>query len=450
MIGGLFTSRDGCETIASMEETEGDLDGEAELRFRRAPRCRLAVTQGPDSGATTEVLEGTPCSVGTHAGNTLVLRDRTVSRFHCEIAVERGGATVRDLDSRNGTRVDGVRVSSAWLHPGARVHIGRTTLVVEPIEAKSVVDPTAQRFGPLVGASEVMRRTFALLECAASSDATLLIEGETGTGKELAARAVHTRSRRAAGPFEVIECGALPGPLLESELFGHERGAFTGASSRRPGVFERAEGGTVLLDSVGELRRDLQPKLLRVAQERVVRPLGGRERRVDVRVIASSHRDLRAEVNAGTFRADLFYRLAVLHVRLPSLRERREDVGLLVDHFLAELGAPADARERIGSSEDLARLRWAGNVRELRSYVERSVLFPDGVEAGGAGPASEPWARARQLALERFEREYIVELLARHQGRVVAAARAAGVSRVYLHRLIRRYAIDPRRADARG
>jgi DNA-binding NtrC family response regulator len=301
-----------------------------------------------------------------------------------------------------------------------------------------------------------MRAVFEVLDRAARTDATVLLEGETGTGKELAAEAIHRASPRADGPLVVVDCGSLPPDLIESELFGHERGAFTGADRRRLGAFESAAGGTLFLDEIGELRLDLQPKLLRVLERREVKRLGSEEvRAVDVRVLAATHRDLRTEVNAGRFRSDLYYRLAVLRVALPPLRERVEDLPDLVEALLdAQLGAEAatDAgAARLRTPAVRAQLRaaaWPGNVRELRNYVERVVALGEGVGPPGDDADADdelppidigqPFGPLRERWTAYFERRYLRQLLAATGGKIKTAARQAGISRLQLYRNLER------------
>jgi two-component system response regulator GlrR len=302
-----------------------------------------------------------------------------------------------------------------------------------------------------------MRKLCALLERAAASDATVLIGGETGTGKEVTAVAIHEHSVRQAGPFVVVDCGAIPSQLLESELFGYERGAFTGAVAARMGALEAANGGTVFLDEIGELSLDMQPKVLRALEGRVVKRVGSNTYTpIDVRVIAATNRNLREEVAARRFREDLYYRLAVLEIRLPPLRERREDFSVLVDDVLAQLGIhdyevaePLRAPEFV---EMLARYRWPGNVRQLRNYVERRIalgesIAPPGLETpippapgqDGAGPKvdlDQPIRVSREAWNNVFESRYVAGLLARHDNNITAAARAAGINRVHFYRLL--------------
>jgi DNA-binding NtrC family response regulator len=328
-------------------------------------------------------------------------------------------------------------------------------------------DQHAGRFGRMVGDAPVMQQLFALLERAAQSDATVLIEGETGTGKEVTALAIHEHSARKDKPFIVVDCGAIPANLLESELFGFERGAFTGAINQRDGAFEAANGGTIFLDEIGELTLDLQPKILRALEGRKIKRVGSNNYLpVDVRVIAATNRSLRREAAEKRFRSDLYYRLAVLQVKLPPLRERREDLPFLVEEVLQQLGVrdlPQSAAIR--TPEFLAKLTayaWPGNVRQLRNYIERRVALGELVPPPGsdtsippmpdvandaAGPALEtgqPLKLAREAWNSAFEARYLSALLAAHSDNVAAAARAAGVNRVHFYRLLWKHGLrDP-------
>jgi transcriptional regulator with PAS, ATPase and Fis domain len=312
---------------------------------------------------------------------------------------------------------------------------------------REVEIPLSQRdrFGRLRGGSVPMRAVYALLEAAAAGQSTVLLQGESGTGKDLAAESIHLESARSGGPFVVVDCGAVPGNLLEAELFGHEAGAFTGATAQRTGAFEAAIGGTLLLDEIGELSLDLQPKLLRVIERREIQRIGGTQRiPVDVRVVAATNRDLKTEVNARRFRSDLYFRLAVLVVRMPPLRERTSDIPALVEAILDGLGdrdSPI-ARSLAGGEllPELLRHGWPGNVRELRNYVEACLARQEPAPALASDEPvidiTQPLRAVRDRWLRHVERRYLEQLLEAHGGNVSAAARAAGVDRVHLHRLL--------------
>jgi len=391
--------------------------------------------------------------IGSHPLNEVEVRDRTVSRFHCEVFVDREGrAWVKDLGSRNGTRVNGVRVREAELQEGMVLRVGQLELVFTPLAERNEL-PVAPvtSFGTLVGSSVPLRTAFAQLAKAAAKDVTVLLTGESGTGKSEAAELLHEQSGRAAKPLRVVDCAAVPANLLESELFGHERGAFTGAIQRRVGVFEEAEGGTVFLDEVGELPLDLQPKLLRVLEAREVRRLGAnRYLPVDVRVVAATNRDLRAEVNVGRFRPDLYFRLAVLTVRLPPLRERPGDIPLIAKQLLGRLTLDEETRRALAEPAFLSRLQlspWPGNVRELRNHLERCAALQEALQPASEDPSPQhldaldvsiPFSEARRRLLDTFEQGYVRALLDRHDGNVSRAAATAGVDRAHLHRIMRR------------
>ncbi|KFE62366.1 sigma 54-interacting transcriptional regulator [Hyalangium minutum] len=429
------------------------LGGQEPGRFRR---FRLTVVEGTMVGATWE-SSADRGSVGSHPRNDFVLDEPTISRFHCELQAGPEGVTVRDMSSLNGVIVDGVRVKEAILRGGSLLHLGALVVRFDfSPESNQLRISEQTRFGTLVGTSVAMRAAFYLLEKAAASDATVLLEGETGTGKSQAAQALHEASPRKDRPFLVVDCTALPSQLLESELFGHERGAFTGAVSRRVGAFEEAAGGTIFLDEVGELPAELQPKLLHVLQDRQVRRVGSNVwQKVNVRIIAATHRNLRWLVNTGGFRADLFYRLAVVRIVMPGLRQRLEDLREVALAVLASLGASEEQRHALLSPEVLTRLQqwaWPGNVRELRNYLERCMVFEEAPSPSGDtnwSPSatgfpvdlSVPFTEARRQALMDFEHRYLSLLMETHQGHQTQAATAARMDRVYLYRLLRRHGI---------
>jgi DNA-binding NtrC family response regulator len=424
----------------------------------------IAGAAGPVAPVAEVRLEMKPLVVGTSPECDLVLSDPRVSRRHCELALTPSGILLRDLGSKNGTFAGKIALREALLAPGEVVTVGSTTLVVRPVGPPAVVpmSPTG-RFGDAIGQSYVMRTLFARLERAAPTDQTLLLLGESGTGKEVLARAIHEQSPRRSGPFVVLDCSAVNANLLESELFGYAKGAFTGAAGVRAGLLEETSGGTLFIDEIGELPLDLQPKLLRALETRQVRRLGANEwRPFDARVVAATHRDLRARAAEGVFRQDLYYRLAVVEVRVPALRERKDDIPALVERFLAAYDPPRKLADLPPHALALlAAHSFPGNVRELRNLVARLVLFPElGLDlpepssegAGAAAPRAPgndaealapllqmPLPAARELVMERFERGYVAAKLVQHGGNISRAADAMGVSRQLVHRLLERY-----------
>ncbi len=450
-------------------------DGGTTLHLRK---CRLGVERG--DSVEEVVFDQAVVSFGTMEDNDVTLVDDTVSRNHCRIYQEGSSYVIQDLESTNGTFVNEVRIKEAYLKPGCTIELGNSRIQFHSFDEEVQITPLAdERFGDIIGASREMRRIFGVLDKIAPSDVTVVIEGETGTGKEVVANTIHKKSSRADKPFIVFDCSAVPANLIESELFGHEKGSFTGAVVSRPGLFELANGGTVFMDELGELELELQPKLLRVLETREVRRVGGaRSMKVDVRVIAATNRALEEEVRAGRFRQDLFYRLSVVRVHLPPVRDRREDIPLLVRHFLQKgrFNKHPDGHRRIEhvSRNVLEALRgydWPGNVRELLNVIERAVSFAESDtieltdlpqhivesehmqrlqtigaritnqgrqtvdELGAFKDAKEKWVAS-------FEREYIVRLLERHGYNISHAAREAEIDRKYFRKLMKKYAIE--------
>jgi two-component system, NtrC family, response regulator GlrR len=409
-------------------------------------RFRVTVVRGADAPATCEST-GVELTIGTEEGNDLRLGDAAVSRHHCVLSVTPHGVELRDLDSTNGTTLAGFRVNSAFVSNGALIGVGETTLRVDLLPDRLASTVSAEnRFGPVLGKSLGMRRLFAIAQQVAPSDATILIEGETGTGKGLFAEAIHAASRRAGGPFVVVDCAAMPAQLMESELFGHEAGAFTGASKQRIGLFESAAGGTLLLDEIGELPLELQPKLLRAIERKEIRRIGSTNRiSVDVRIMAATNRDLRREVNRGAFRSDLWYRLNTVRLAIPPLRERRDDIALLAHHFYAQMAPDPTAKMPQEMLAKLLLVDWRGNVRELGNAVERMLLSNGDAPLGGDPETDDDDALTFRAAKERatsaWERQYLSRLLTRQHGNVSKAARAARMDRSHLHGLLRRHGL---------
>ncbi|MBK8479700.1 MAG: sigma 54-dependent Fis family transcriptional regulator [Proteobacteria bacterium] len=423
-------------------------------------RCggRFIAVEGPDAGDSVELGAHDAVTFGSSPSCSLALTDTTVSRQHLEARWEEGrGVVLRDLGSTNGTFFAGSRITEITIPVGAAFTIGRTLIKLVPDEEP--VEPPASpspEFGTLLGQDETMRRLFALLGDVSPTEATIIIEGETGTGKELVAGEIHHHSARANGPFVVFDCGAVPRELIESALFGHVKGAFTGAVGDRAGAFGEANGGTIFLDEIGELALDLQPALLRAIDQRMVRRVGDSNyRKVDVRIVAATHRDLRQEVAERRFREDLYYRLAVVRIKLPPLRERGADVERLAQLFVEQF-TPAGRQLRLDPAA-LARLRqhaWPGNVRELRNVIERAcVLAPRGellrldpaaLPEAASSPAlglrtDLPYKEAKGQLVEVFEREYVLDLMRRNQNNLSAAAREAQLDRKHLRELVRKH-----------
>ncbi|MFO0617055.1 MAG: sigma 54-interacting transcriptional regulator [Polyangiaceae bacterium] len=418
-------------------------DGKAE---RHVPRLFLDGPKGP-----VELAVAPPAVVGSSKDAAIRVDAPTVSRVHAELTLRTDGLWVRDLGSRNGCFVQGVRVREARLDDGAVLRLGAATIRVRYAKPEADALWPDARFQGLVGANVAMRRLYQRLSLAAQSDATVLVHGETGTGKEVVARAIHDASPRRDGPFVTVDCGALAGALIESELFGHVRGAFTGALEARVGAIELAHGGTVFLDEIAELPLGLQPKLLRALESRTVRRVGASDHKaVDVRFVAATHRDIATMAAAGTFREDLYFRLAVLPVIVPSLRERLDDLPLLIQHFGAD-----PTPDVVAEAE---RRPWPGNVRELRNFVDRvralgaaaaiedaAFVTPASAAAvaprPGDVPLDVPFKELAKTMTDQLERAYLEGQLAKCEGNVSAVARAAGLDRSYVHRLLRKHGL---------
>src|SRR4051812_28840420 len=428
-------------------------------------KCRLVVSAGPDSGKEL-ISDKERIRIGAHSSNDLVLaEDRTASRHHFEVQYTERGYLLVDLNSTNGTFLDGRRIERAYLSPGSQMRAGSSTLTFSPIDEEVTVEPDRDgQLGDMIGQSVKMRQIFGLIKKIAPMDVSVVIQGETGTGKELVARAIHENSSRKKGPMVVLDCGAIPPNLIESELFGHEKGAFTGAVASRPGAFERANGGTIFLDELGELRLDLQPKLLRVLENREVRRVGGNEvLEVDVRLIAATNRDLVKEIQAGNFREDLYFRLSVIGIQLPPLRQRRDDIPHILRKELADpeiVSKHGRKRFTAGALSVLMAYPWPGNIRELMNVLSHVLTFTDGEEidvshlpARVQGQQKEQplpfnehlsFKDAKEQLLENFEREYITQVLRRCDGNISRAARESGLHRKSIERLVKKYALDTR------
>ena len=441
----------------------------------------LEVTAGPAAG-TRRSFDRRLVYIGSSPECAFPIDDPTVSRSHCKLEVDHRGFRLRDLGSKNGCFTGGLRVVDAYLpSDGATITLGDSELRFQPSAETVDVELSRQsRFGDIIGESLQMREIFAMLARVAPTDVTVLVDGESGTGKELVAEALHSHSRRANKPFVIFDCSAVAENLIESELFGHVKGAFTGATSSRVGAFHAANGGTLFLDEIAELQPDLQPKLLRALEKGEVKPVGSNAHvNADVRIIAATNRSLESEVRKGTFREDLYYRLAVVGVHLPPLRERPEDIPLLVKHFLDKMERAGTFRAQV-SYETMAKLQrhaWPGNVRELRNFIERaSVLSESGrIETRFIGERSHGMLRdraaeasasaeqgedgtighlavdyslafkdAKARLVDTFERQYWRRHLDAAGGNISEAARMTGIHRKSLEYLLKKLDIRPR------
>ena len=408
------------------------------------------VVEGLDSGASASA-EGESLSIGTAPqGNELVLTDPHVSRYHLEVSVTPSGFLVVDTGSSNGTFIGPMRVVRAYVPPGTVVRVGTSSLRLREGGGTTVPLYHADAIAGFYGRAPASRRLMAQIERAAPSQAPVLLEGESGTGKEVLARAIHMLGPRTSMPFEVVDCGALVPALVASELFGHEKGAFTGADKQHVGAFERAEGGTVFLDEIGELPIGLQASLLGALERRRFRRVGGqKEIAFGGRIVSATHRDLRAAINAGTFRLDLYYRIAIIALKVPPLRERPEDIPLLVEHFLREAGAPVSSLLSDAAMAMLQAQTWPGNVRELRNTIEALLAMgelppPMPPDAGSlatdpiAASLSLTYKQAREAVLRAFEGRYVEHIVKAAGGNIAKAARDADMDRSHLMDLMRR------------
>lgn len=405
------------------------------------------------------VVEGETITIGTATNNSVVLDAPEISRFHVELKAAKSGVEVHDLGSTNGTWCNGLRIARAIvpigsileLGPNAKVQVLDGSLGETQVHSKNAL-------AAVVGATPTMRKLMARLQLAAVTDTASLVMGESGTGKELIARAIHDLSARAGKPFVVIDCGALNNALISSELFGHEKGAFTGASDRRAGAFEQANGGTVFLDEIGELPLELQPNLLHALDRKAARRVGGTEDiPFDVRIVSATNRDLRQFVNEGRFRMDLYYRLAPITFEVPPLRERPSDVPLLIEHFLYEFTkAKAHPAFNAARLQELSSRAWRGNVRELRNVVEATLAgeedeaseestTADALEDLGSWfeeLSNKPFKEARAALLSEVERRYLVSTLANANGNSRRASKISGLERSQYRALLRKHGIE--------
>ena len=416
----------------------------------RVKGVTVLVTKGPDQGRTV-TIEQPSFVVGVGEAADFRLKDPGVSREHLRFTLQPNGVRVKDSGSKNGTYLGGARIHEVTLTSDTAITLGGTTLGIAISQAALLELPLSvnDRFGDAIGTTPIMRHLFSILEKAASSDLTILLEGESGAGKDVLARAIHAKSARKDGAFAIADCSAIPENLIESELFGHERGAFTGADQARKGVFEEANGGTLFLDEIGELPLEMQPKLLRALEAREIRPVGARAPRpIDVRVIAATNRRLAEAARTGEFRSDLFYRLAVVKVMVPPLRERAEDILPIARSMLRALKRDPLAEIPADFAAMLSTYSWPGNVRELRNVMERHAALGEKEGLFDHAKAVEmsaddelallPYHEARKIVVDRFEENYVPKLLQRAENNLSRAADLANIARPSLYRMLER------------
>ena len=412
-------------------------------------KARFKVTKGRDASKEM-VLQKTHVSIGTLPENDLVLTDGTVSRKHAVVEERPDGYLLRDLDSTNGSFLDNVRIREGYITPGSIIRLGQTEISFSPLEERfEALTSSSDQFGGLIGSSPLLREVYGLLERVAPTDVTVLLEGETGTGKELAARAIHSHSTRAGSPFVVFDCGAVAPNLIESELFGHEKGAFTDAVKARQGSFELANNGTIFLDEIGELSLDLQPKLLRALDQRETKRVGAdKPMAVNVRVISATNKDLEQEVKAGRFREDLYYRLSVVRVNMPPLRKRKEDIETIAGQALAGISAEIN-KKIIGLSPEataaLAAYSWPGNVRELKNVLGRAAALSDSTRIEPKdlfltqGKKTSTLDGLSGKTLEEIEKAAILATLKAVSGNKTEAAKVLGIAYSTLYEKMKKY-----------
>ncbi len=447
------TGRALCVTIATVTDLIRSANFDGLPREVVFPRLILRVIAGPDAGREAVLESSKEFGIGSAKDNHLPLSDPTVSRAHCTLSVHGRGVRIKDHGSTNGTIVNGTHIFEALVEPGANILLGSTHIRLDraPNDVREPL-PVGGQCHELFGTSLAMRRLYLQIPNVARSGGPVLLTGETGTGKTLVASVIHRQSQRANGPFVVFDCASVAATLIESELFGHVAGAFTGATGERKGALEEANGGTLFLDELGELPLELQPKLLRAVEDGAFRRVGdSKTTTVNVRFIAATNCDLRTAINQERFRPDLYFRINTFTLRLPPLRERREDIPLLAEHFYRELTGTAPGPELV---EIFSRGDWPGNVRELRNAVERVVYTgemsgptytePPPTESPPAEFVFHPnqsFRNAKEQATARWETWWLRYLLEQHGSNLARAARAAQMDRTHLRSLLKKYGL---------
>jgi transcriptional regulator with AAA-type ATPase domain len=414
----------------------------------------LVFTKGPEEGLRYQI-DKEKSTFGKSDDNDLVLNDEFVSRHHGEISFSKGEFFIRDLGSRNGIFVNGKRVKGSIIESGSKIEIGKTGFnFILSEDTPMLLDRKDDHLCEIIGISQKIQALLTFCKKAASCDATILINGETGTGKELIAKTIHSLSRRSSEPFITIDCGSIPRDLIESELFGHEKGAFTGAQNQRKGAFERGHKGTVFLDEIGELPKEMQPKLLRILEEREFKRVGGDTHiQTDIRVIAATNKELNVEITKGNFREDLFFRLYVIPISLPTLRERKEDIPLLTEHFIKKNQMLSETGSQVTISDEalqkMSDYSWPGNVRELRNIIERAIVNSDMHQISAEDIQFIPTIKednksfsSSNASLEEVEKQTIINALKEQGGNKKATAKVLGIAYSTMCEKVKKYKIE--------
>lgn len=387
-------------------------------------------------------------TIGSSESNDVIIKDDDyISKKHCRLTVEDSGIILTDLGSTNGTFYESEKVEKIVLPGRSKFTIGKTEISVKKVQTKEKLKPEKENIGSMIGATDSIKGIFALISRVAQSDATVCITGESGTGKELVAKSVHDMGSRASNPFVAINCGAIPPNIIESELFGHEKGAFTGATNTHRGVFEQASMGTLFLDEIGEMPPDLQTRLLRVLETRTIRRIGGqRDIPVDVRIVAATNQNLKQNVARGKFREDLFFRIHVIPIHIPPLRERKKDIEVLAEHFV-KMFCPDGEEKNIssGAMNKLLKHSWPGNVRELKNTIQRALVMNQGNVINLHDihiTELKDTHGLKNIPLISKEKEAIIEALRKSSGNQLKASRILGIARTTLSNKINKYEID--------
>lgn len=434
------------KTVVERSKATNILAYEPTEKILTSEKLQFTITS-PDQPITKKTVSSKSITIGQHASCDLPVADKFISRRHCRIVSDGKSLRLIDLASTNGTFVEDIKITKVIIPPQGVFRVGKSTISYKRLTATEKIKPGKEdRLGSMIGTSRAMREVFTLIKRAAQSDATVAIIGETGTGKELCAHEIHASSLRKKGPFVAINCGAVPPDIIESQLFGHERGAFTGALERSIGLFEQANGGTIFLDEIGEMPLDLQTRLLRVIESNTIRRLGGRDEiEIDARIICATNRNLRRMVEDGRFRDDLFYRIYILPIDLPALRDRMEELPVLTEHILKEIaGKDRNVVLTDGALKKLARHDWPGNVRELKNTLMRAIVSNPGdiMDERNIDPVPLKTTSCDGKEFQDNERSFLESSLVDNNYNISKTAKKLSLARTTLQNKIKKYGIN--------